>query len=206
MTTPSDAPDWRKMSQEERDLGLNNGVAVAGSAEMVAGWEQRSAEMRKRHPRASRPAIWPARAQPDRFPQGRGTGADAAVHPRRLLADAGEGGLCAVCRRSDGAWHQCRADRLHAGAGCDARRDRRRNPCRDRLSRRTIARARRRRRRHRGVRLVRRRAPDLDGAVASEGEGGHGDHRASTISSRSATAISTRSSGSMKRRRAATRR
>jgi len=42
--------DWRKMSQQERDLGLNNGVAVAGSVEMVAGWEQRSAEMRKRFP------------------------------------------------------------------------------------------------------------------------------------------------------------
>jgi acetyl esterase/lipase len=42
--------DWRKMSQEERDLGLNNGVAVAGSVEMVAGWEQCSAEMRKRRP------------------------------------------------------------------------------------------------------------------------------------------------------------
>lgn len=51
MLTRSNAPDWRKMSREERDLGLNNGVAVAGSAEMVAGWEQRSAEMRKRHPR-----------------------------------------------------------------------------------------------------------------------------------------------------------
>lgn len=50
MLTPSDTPDWRKMSQEERDLGLNNGVAVASSAEMVAGWEQRSAEMRQRHP------------------------------------------------------------------------------------------------------------------------------------------------------------
>lgn len=49
MLTPSDTPDWRKMDQEERDLGLNNGVAVAGSAEMVAGWEQRSAEIRKRH-------------------------------------------------------------------------------------------------------------------------------------------------------------
>jgi arylformamidase len=42
--------DWRKMSQQERDLGLNNGVAVAGSVEMVAGWEQRSGELRKRHP------------------------------------------------------------------------------------------------------------------------------------------------------------
>ena len=40
--------DWRKMGQGERDLGLNNGTAVAGSVEMVAGWEQRSGEMRKR--------------------------------------------------------------------------------------------------------------------------------------------------------------
>jgi arylformamidase len=50
MNTPFDAPDWRGMSQEDRDLGLNNGVAVSGSAEIVAGWERRSAEMRKRHP------------------------------------------------------------------------------------------------------------------------------------------------------------
>ena len=50
MTTPSDAPDWRTMSQQDLDLGLNNGVAVAGSGDMANGWEQRSAEMRKRHP------------------------------------------------------------------------------------------------------------------------------------------------------------
>jgi arylformamidase len=50
MTTPFDAPDWRTMSQQELDLGLNNGVAVAGSADIVAGWERRSAEMRARHP------------------------------------------------------------------------------------------------------------------------------------------------------------
>jgi arylformamidase len=49
MTTPFDTPDWRKMSQEERDLGLNNSLAVAASADMVAGWEQRSAAMRKQH-------------------------------------------------------------------------------------------------------------------------------------------------------------
>jgi acetyl esterase/lipase len=42
--------DWRMMSQEERDLGLNNGVAVEGSAEMAADWERRSAEMRQRYP------------------------------------------------------------------------------------------------------------------------------------------------------------
>ncbi len=49
MTTPSDTPDWRKMSQQQRDLGLNNGVAVAGSAEIVAGWERLSQEMRARY-------------------------------------------------------------------------------------------------------------------------------------------------------------
>jgi arylformamidase len=49
MTTPFDTPDWRKMSQEERDLGLNNGVAVAGSADIVAGWERLSLEMRARY-------------------------------------------------------------------------------------------------------------------------------------------------------------
>src|SRR3954451_11871179 len=50
MTIDFAALDWRKMSQEERDLGLNNGVAVTGSVDMVAGWEQRSGELRKRHP------------------------------------------------------------------------------------------------------------------------------------------------------------
>ena len=50
MTTLFSALDWRAMSQEERDLGLNNSVAVKGSAEMVAGWEQRSGELRKRYP------------------------------------------------------------------------------------------------------------------------------------------------------------
>ena len=67
MTALFSALDWRAMSQEVRDLGLNNGVAVSGSGDMVAGWEQRAAEMRKRFP-PSRPAVWAARAQPDRFP------------------------------------------------------------------------------------------------------------------------------------------
>ena len=49
MRTPFDAPDWRGMSQEDRDKGLNNGVAVAGSAEIVAGWERRSTEKRARY-------------------------------------------------------------------------------------------------------------------------------------------------------------
>jgi arylformamidase len=50
MSTPFDTPDWRAMSQEARDRGLNNGAAVAGSADIVAGWERRSAEMRGRYP------------------------------------------------------------------------------------------------------------------------------------------------------------
>ncbi len=48
--TPKEAPDWRKLSREELDRGLNNGEAVAGSAEIVAGWDKRSAELRKRFP------------------------------------------------------------------------------------------------------------------------------------------------------------
>ena len=50
MTTPFDTPDWRGMSQEDRDLGLNNGVHVPASAELVAGWDRRSAEMRAKYP------------------------------------------------------------------------------------------------------------------------------------------------------------
>jgi len=49
MTTPFDTPDWRDMSQQDRDLGLNNGVHVPASADIVAGWERRSAEMRKQY-------------------------------------------------------------------------------------------------------------------------------------------------------------
>ena len=50
MTPPFDALDWSKMSQEERDLGLNNGLAVAASTDIIAGWDALSAELRKRYP------------------------------------------------------------------------------------------------------------------------------------------------------------
>jgi arylformamidase len=50
MRSPFDTPDWRGMSQQDLDLGLNNGVAVPASAGIVAGWDQRSAEMRARYP------------------------------------------------------------------------------------------------------------------------------------------------------------
>jgi arylformamidase len=49
MTTPFDAPDWRRLDQQRLDRGLNNGEAVAGSADIVAGWDSRSAELRKRN-------------------------------------------------------------------------------------------------------------------------------------------------------------
>ena len=49
MSTLFSALDWRAMSQQQRDLGLNNGIAVPESVEMVAGWEQRSGELRQRH-------------------------------------------------------------------------------------------------------------------------------------------------------------
>jgi arylformamidase len=49
MTTPFYELDWRTMSRQELDLGLNNGVAVPGSADIVAGWDRRSAEMRARY-------------------------------------------------------------------------------------------------------------------------------------------------------------
>src|SRR3977135_4303250 len=50
MTTPFYELDWRTMSQQDRDLGLNNGVAVPGSAEIVAGWDQRSTAMPAPYP------------------------------------------------------------------------------------------------------------------------------------------------------------
>jgi acetyl esterase/lipase len=49
MTLPFDALDWRSLSQEALDSGLNNGAAVAGSGNMVEGWEKLSAEMRTAH-------------------------------------------------------------------------------------------------------------------------------------------------------------
>ncbi|WP_024517276.1 alpha/beta hydrolase [Bradyrhizobium sp. Tv2a-2] len=50
MAMPPDAPDWREMSREELDRGLNNSLAVANSGDIVAGWEQRSLGLRKRYP------------------------------------------------------------------------------------------------------------------------------------------------------------
>ena len=48
--TPNDTPDWRGMTQEQRDTGLNNVNAVPDALDIVAGWEQRATAMRAAHP------------------------------------------------------------------------------------------------------------------------------------------------------------
>lgn len=50
MSSPIDAPDWRSLSQDDRDAGFNNSNAVADSAAILAGWELQSAEVRASHP------------------------------------------------------------------------------------------------------------------------------------------------------------
>jgi arylformamidase len=50
MGQPFGETDWRAMSQQQRDDGLNNSKAVAGSADIVNGWEQRSAATRAKYP------------------------------------------------------------------------------------------------------------------------------------------------------------
>jgi arylformamidase len=42
--------NWRAMSREQLDAGLNNSVAVIGSAEIANGWGQRSDAMKAKHP------------------------------------------------------------------------------------------------------------------------------------------------------------
>jgi len=50
MTVPFYQLDWRKLGQQELDLGLNNGIAVPESADIVGGWDQRSTVMRAEYP------------------------------------------------------------------------------------------------------------------------------------------------------------
>lgn len=46
MTTATDALDWRKLDRAALDRAFNNAAAVPGSADIVAGWEARSAALR----------------------------------------------------------------------------------------------------------------------------------------------------------------
>ena len=168
MTTLFSALDWRGMSQQERDLGLNNGVAVPGSVEMVAGWEQRSGEMRKRYPDHIDLRYGPRERNRIDFFKAARQGADACCSsmaaigrpaPRRSSRVVAEGpmahginvALIGYTLAPDATLDEIVAE-IHAGIdylagqlpalGCG-------------------------RRRHRGVRLVGRRPSDLDGAVAS---------------------------------------
>ncbi len=50
MSAPIDAPDWRSLSQDDRDAGFNNSLAVKDSPAILAGWDLQSAEMRASHP------------------------------------------------------------------------------------------------------------------------------------------------------------
>lgn len=48
MSAPADAPDWRKLTQEQLDLGLNNTLHVPQTPSIVAEWDRLSADMRAR--------------------------------------------------------------------------------------------------------------------------------------------------------------
>ena len=52
MSAPIDAPDWRKLTQEQLDLGFNNTLHVSETASIIAEWDRLSAEMRARHPKS----------------------------------------------------------------------------------------------------------------------------------------------------------
>ena len=52
MSAPADAPDWRKLTQEQLDLGFNNTLHVPETASIVAEWERLSASMRAQYPQS----------------------------------------------------------------------------------------------------------------------------------------------------------
>ena len=52
MSAPVDAPDWRKLTREQLDLGLNNTLHVPETPSIVAEWDRLSADMRARHPQS----------------------------------------------------------------------------------------------------------------------------------------------------------
>ena len=52
MSAPVDAPDWRKLTQEQLDLGFNNTLHVPATASIVAEWDRLSADLRARYPQS----------------------------------------------------------------------------------------------------------------------------------------------------------
>jgi len=52
MSAPADAPDWRKLTQEQLDLAFNNTVHVPETPSIIAEWERLSADMRAQYPQS----------------------------------------------------------------------------------------------------------------------------------------------------------
>ncbi|MBB5050786.1 acetyl esterase/lipase [Afipia massiliensis] len=52
MSAPVDAPDWRRLTQDQLDLGFNNTIHVPETPTIVAEWDRLSAEMRARYPQS----------------------------------------------------------------------------------------------------------------------------------------------------------
>ena len=91
------------------------------SVEIVAGWERRSPEMRAQYSDHLDLRYGPReRNRIDFFKAGENAPTLLFIHGGYWQTRAKET-FALFVRRPDGAWHQCRADRLHAGAGCDAR-------------------------------------------------------------------------------------
>ncbi len=177
MSTPFDTPDWRSMSQQDRDLGLNNGVAVPASADMVAGWDKRSAEMRARYSGHLDLRYGPReRNRIDFLKAADGGPTLLFIHGGYWQTRAKEtftvfaGGpmahginvaLIGYTLAPDATLDEIVAE-IHRGLDFLAAQ---------------LPGARRRSESDRGVGLVRGRTSDLDGAVAPEREGGNGDQR-----------------------------
>ncbi len=113
--------DWRRLSREDLDRGLNNGAAVAGSADIVAGWERRSADLRTRYPDHLDLRYGPRERNRIDFLKA----ADRA--PTLLFIHGGywqmraKENFTVVRRGAAGARHQRGPDRLYAGARRHAR-------------------------------------------------------------------------------------
>ena len=201
MTTLFSALDWRAMSQEARDLGLNNGVAVPGSVEMVAGWEQRSAEMRKRFPEHLDLRYGPReRNRIDFLKAADGAPTLLFIHGGYWQARAKE--VFTVMAEGPMA-HGINVALIGYTLAPEATLDE------------IVAEI------HAGIDFLTGQLPALGAAAGGivvsgwsagghltsmalshpQGEGGNGDHQASTISSRSAIPISTRNCGRMKQPR-----
>jgi len=52
MSAPADAPDWRKLTQEQLDLGFNNTLHVPETPSIIAEWERASTDMRAQYPQS----------------------------------------------------------------------------------------------------------------------------------------------------------